>query len=178
MDISSLREIYAGVTDQSHDLRADMYIHLPGRRENPDASAGPACSIGEFVSYPLTLSLGVGFAPKNGCGSQMSVKKKTSKAFRPINSRIYSRNRCFYCGNLLRNKNSKEHVFPKWLQEKFNLWDQTIHLLNGTTPNSRFHAARPVIQFTSQNLRTALSGTYLVNLSVSRGSTPLTSSSG
>jgi hypothetical protein len=63
----------------------------------------------------------------------MNVKKKTPKAFRPINGRIYSRNRCFYCGNLLRTKNSKEHVFPKWLQEKFNLWDQTIHLLNGTT---------------------------------------------
>src|SRR6266478_3685274 len=63
----------------------------------------------------------------------MSVKKKTPKAFRPINNRIYSRNRCFYCGNLLRNKNSREHVFPKWLQEEFNLWDQTIHLLNGTT---------------------------------------------
>jgi hypothetical protein len=67
-DISSLREIYAGVTDQSHDLRAGTYIHVPGPRENPDASAGPACSVGEFVSYPLTLSLGVGFA-QNGCGS-------------------------------------------------------------------------------------------------------------
>jgi hypothetical protein len=32
----------------------------------------------------------------------------------------------------LRNKNSREHVSPKWLQERFNLWDQTIHLLNGT----------------------------------------------
>jgi hypothetical protein len=59
--------------------------------------------------------------------------RKIPEAFRPINKRIYSRNRCFYCGKLLRSKNSKEHVFPKWLQEKFNLWDQTIHLLNGTT---------------------------------------------
>jgi hypothetical protein len=50
-----------------------------------------------------------------------------------MNGRIYTRNRCFYCGRLLRGQNSREHVFPKWLQEKFNLWDQTIHLLNGTT---------------------------------------------
>lgn len=63
-DRSSLREIYAGVTDHSHDLRADTYIHVPRPRENPGASAGPACSIDEFVSYPLTLCLGVGFAPK------------------------------------------------------------------------------------------------------------------
>lgn len=67
-DISSLREIYTGVTDQCHDLRADTCIHVPGPPENPDARAGPACSIGKFVSYPPTLSLGVGFA-QNGCGS-------------------------------------------------------------------------------------------------------------
>ncbi len=59
--------------------------------------------------------------------------KKTPEAFQPIDYRIYSRNRCFYCAKLLRNKKSREHVFPKWLQEKFKLWDHTIHLLNGTT---------------------------------------------
>lgn len=59
--------------------------------------------------------------------------KRPPKAFRPIDNRIYSRNRCFFCAELLRDKNSREHVFPKWLQEKFKLWDQTIHLLNGTT---------------------------------------------
>ena len=63
----------------------------------------------------------------------MTIMKKAPRAFKPIDKRIYSRNRCFYCSNLVRNKKSKEHVFPKWLQEKFNLWDQTIHLLNGTT---------------------------------------------
>lgn len=63
-DISSLLEIYEEVTDHSHDLRTDTYIHVPGPRENLDVSAGPPCSIGEFVSYPPTLCLGVGFAPK------------------------------------------------------------------------------------------------------------------
>jgi len=29
-------------------------------------------------------------------------------------------------------KNTDEHIFPKWLQNKFNLWDQKITLLNGT----------------------------------------------
>jgi hypothetical protein len=62
----------------------------------------------------------------------MRAKKKTPEPFQPIDNRIYSRNRCFYCAKLLRDKKSREHVFPKWLQEKFNLWDQTIHLLNGT----------------------------------------------
>src|ERR1700730_13365528 len=62
-----------------------------------------------------------------------SKSRTTPKVFRPIDNRIYSRNRYFFCSKLLRNKNSREHVFPKWLQEKFNLWDQTIHLLNGTT---------------------------------------------
>jgi hypothetical protein len=63
----------------------------------------------------------------------MPSKSRPPEAFRPIDNRIYSRNRCFFCAKLLRSKNSREHVFPKWLQEKFNLWDKTIHLLNGTT---------------------------------------------
>jgi hypothetical protein len=65
--------------------------------------------------------------------SPSKSRGKTPDAFRPIENRIYSRSRCFFCSKLLRNKNSREHVFPKWSQEKFNLWDQTIHLLNGTT---------------------------------------------
>lgn len=42
-----------------------------------------------------------------------------------------SQNHCFLCGDELK-KNTDEHIFPKWLQHKFNLWDQTIILLNGT----------------------------------------------
>ncbi|WP_197260858.1 hypothetical protein [Brevibacillus laterosporus] len=42
-----------------------------------------------------------------------------------------SPNHCFLCGDEL-TKNTDEHIFPKWLQHKFNLWNQTITLLNGT----------------------------------------------
>ncbi|MEK5163213.1 hypothetical protein NYE69_12850 [Paenibacillus sp. FSL R5-0527] len=42
-----------------------------------------------------------------------------------------SQNHCFLCGRKL-EKNTEEHIFPKWLQHKFNLWDQTITLLNRT----------------------------------------------
>jgi hypothetical protein len=42
-----------------------------------------------------------------------------------------SQDRCFLCGEKL-EENTDEHIFPKWLQHKFNLWNQTITLLNGT----------------------------------------------
>jgi hypothetical protein len=63
----------------------------------------------------------------------MPPKQAHKQTFRALNRRIYSGNRCFYCGNLVRSNASKEHVFPKWLQQRFNLWDTTITLLNGTT---------------------------------------------
>ncbi|MEK3920647.1 hypothetical protein [Paenibacillus sp. FSL K6-2393] len=38
---------------------------------------------------------------------------------------------CFLCGVSLNGSNSTvEHVFPKWLQHKHNLWDQTMGLPN------------------------------------------------
>ena len=38
---------------------------------------------------------------------------------------------CFLCGS--RNPSvTQEHVFPKWLQQRYDLWDETIELLNGT----------------------------------------------
>jgi hypothetical protein len=41
---------------------------------------------------------------------------------------------CFLCGaSLTASTRSDEHVFPKWLQHQFGLWDQRITLLNGTT---------------------------------------------
>lgn len=38
---------------------------------------------------------------------------------------------CFLCG-ALNASISEEHVFPKWLQHRYNLWDQRIRLLNET----------------------------------------------
>lgn len=37
---------------------------------------------------------------------------------------------CFVCGQ---PATTQEHIFPKWLQNKFDLWDQTIGLPNETT---------------------------------------------
>lgn len=43
-------------------------------------------------------------------------------------------NNCFLCGKKLNNSNrSNEHVFPKWLLRKFNLWDARLYLLNNTS---------------------------------------------
>jgi len=40
---------------------------------------------------------------------------------------------CFLCGTLVDEEGStREHVFPKWLQRKFDLWNQQLSLLNGT----------------------------------------------
>lgn len=40
---------------------------------------------------------------------------------------------CFMCATTLNDDNrTKEHVIPKWIQEKYNLWDKTLALLNGT----------------------------------------------
>src|ERR1700730_12701608 len=41
---------------------------------------------------------------------------------------------CFLCSAPLRSKNrSDEHVFPKWLQNRFNLWNQRLDLINLTS---------------------------------------------
>lgn len=51
----------------------------------------------------------------------------------------FSENKCFLCGKLLHEDiNSKEHVFPKWLLHRFNLWDKTITMLNGTSIPYRY----------------------------------------
>lgn len=44
-----------------------------------------------------------------------------------------STTRCFLCGNVVDDTSStKEHVFPKWLLNKFDLWNEPLTLLNGT----------------------------------------------
>jgi hypothetical protein len=40
---------------------------------------------------------------------------------------------CFLCGKYLVTECSVEHVFPKWLLKKYNLWNQKIDLLNAST---------------------------------------------
>lgn len=39
---------------------------------------------------------------------------------------------CFLCGVELTDENrTDEHVFPKWMQREFDLWNQELNLLNG-----------------------------------------------
>lgn len=51
--------------------------------------------------------------------------------YRNFREETFSSDSCFLCGN---NCNSKtaEHIFPKWLQKRFNLWDEKLNISNGT----------------------------------------------
>lgn len=52
--------------------------------------------------------------------------------------RDFSIDRCFVCDELLVEQNrTEEHVYPKWLQRKFDLYNQKISLINGTLINYR-----------------------------------------
>lgn len=52
----------------------------------------------------------------------------TERALNPIN---ISAGRCFLCGGEP-TKGNGEHIIPKWLQKRFNLWDSKVGLLNGS----------------------------------------------
>ena len=43
-----------------------------------------------------------------------------------------SNDECFLCQTALVDDRSDEHVFPKWLQQRYSLSDKWIVLLNGT----------------------------------------------
>lgn len=53
--------------------------------------------------------------------------------YKPFEKADFSYSQCFLCGiNLNKGNSSDEHIFPKWLQKKFNLWDQSLTILNQT----------------------------------------------
>lgn len=45
---------------------------------------------------------------------------------------LFSQSNCFLCGVDISENITDEHIFPRWLQKKYNLWNETIFLLNGT----------------------------------------------
>lgn len=46
----------------------------------------------------------------------------------------FTYDRCFLCGSFLTETNyTEEHIIPKWLQRKFNLWNKELILLNQTS---------------------------------------------
>jgi hypothetical protein len=53
--------------------------------------------------------------------------------FHPDEAPQFGREVCFLCGaDLAADRSSDEHVIPKWVQERYQLWDQKLTLLNGT----------------------------------------------
>lgn len=61
------------------------------------------------------------------------MSNKIKKSFYdPFDSMVFTYDKCFLCGAILSDSKTDEHVFPKWLLNKYNLWNQTLVLLNGT----------------------------------------------
>jgi len=53
--------------------------------------------------------------------------------FDRLRTRDFDESTCFLCARSFENLGaSSEHVFPKWLQKRFDLWDQQLYLLNRT----------------------------------------------
>jgi hypothetical protein len=70
----------------------------------------------------------------------VQVKRRQFRApthprlFDALGSQRIGRTFCFLCGRRLSKGNrSDEHVFPRWLQRRYDLWDKQLTLLNGTT---------------------------------------------
>jgi len=56
-----------------------------------------------------------------------------STLYEPIKDQALSWERCFLCGiNLDDGNRTDEHIFPRWLLHRFNLWDRQVTLLNRT----------------------------------------------
>ena len=56
------------------------------------------------------------------------------EGFRNTWQREFGMNTCFLCRcELTRQNRTDEHVIPKWVQRRFDLWNETLEMLNGTT---------------------------------------------
>ncbi|CAI6235779.1 hypothetical protein [Bacillus subtilis] len=52
--------------------------------------------------------------------------------YNPFDKMQFTYNNCFLCGSKDVSQKTLEHVFPKWLLKRFELWNKQIQLLNGT----------------------------------------------
>ena len=53
--------------------------------------------------------------------------------FNPFDNMTFSYDRCFLCGIKLNESNgSEEHIYPKWLLREFDLYNESMYLLNRT----------------------------------------------
>jgi len=54
--------------------------------------------------------------------------------YNPFDKMTFTYDKCFLCGSELSEVNrTDEHIYPKWLQKMFNLWDKELILLNETS---------------------------------------------
>lgn len=53
-----------------------------------------------------------------------------TKIYSPFDNLHFNYDKCFMCGS---EADSQEHVFPKWLQKKYDLWNRRIQFTNGTS---------------------------------------------
>jgi hypothetical protein len=61
-------------------------------------------------------------------------KKKSRLLFIPDDRPKFGREYCFLCGaTLTAQRDTDEHVIPKWIQQRYRLWDRKLTLLNHTT---------------------------------------------
>ncbi|HDR7388333.1 TPA: hypothetical protein QCX13_001555 [Bacillus toyonensis] len=59
--------------------------------------------------------------------------KIENRFYEPFQNMKFDDKHCFLCGVELNDINgTQEHVIPKWLQKKYNLWHQTLTLQNNT----------------------------------------------
>ena len=54
------------------------------------------------------------------------------KFYRNLKEETFDVESCFLCGQECDSKTA-EHIFPKWLQHKYDLWDKKLIISNGTT---------------------------------------------
>ena len=65
-------------------------------------------------------------------GNKKDKSGNGGEFYNPFDAMSFTYDRCFLCGHMLGDRKSTEHVFPKWIQRKYNLHNQKISLLNRT----------------------------------------------
>jgi hypothetical protein len=69
----------------------------------------------------------------------MNITQNKSTILDKFSVKELSPDRCFLCSEIFPSEEmTVEHIFPKWLQEKYNLWNQTLTLLNGSKIQYRY----------------------------------------
>ena len=60
------------------------------------------------------------------------MSENNTTEFNPFDKMSFTYDKCFICGKKLSVDTTVEHVYPKWLQNDFDLWNKNLVLLNGS----------------------------------------------